>query len=201
MTGRTRQPAPAAGPANDPPGTSSTRPQQLPRRTGPGMAPTPSHGGSSQRRQQARKLYAHTHTPAGQRNAGPSAQAAHDRPDPQKKGATIHRATYPPGASVPGRTPAKPPAKSKRPRPGNARPQAIQHATHTRGDQNARARARKGTARAPAPIAGGNTQNFCRFGAKKPLPPALGRVLEGGQKCDKGRICGRNIQTSPGAAR
>ena len=96
MTGHTRQPAPAAGPPDDPPGTSSARPPQLARRSGPGMAPAPSHGGSSRRRQQARKLYAHTHTPAGQRNAGPSAQAAHDRPAPQKKGATIHRATYPP---------------------------------------------------------------------------------------------------------
>lgn len=96
MTGHTRQPTPAAGPPDDPPGTSYTRPPQLPRRSGPGMAPAPSHGGSSRRRQQARKLYAHTHTPAGQRNAGPSAQAAHDRPAQQKKRATIHRATYPP---------------------------------------------------------------------------------------------------------
>ena len=197
MTGHTRQPAPAAGPPDDPPGTSSARPPQLARRSGPGMAPAPSHGGSSRRRQQARKLYAHTHTPAGQRNAGPSAQAAHDRPAPQKKGATIHRATYPPGASVPGRTPAKPPAKSKRPRPGNARPQAIQHATHTRGDQNARARARKGTARAPAPIAGRYAQNFCRFGAKKPLPPASEHALEGGQKSDKGRKTGAEDTKNP----
>lgn len=111
MTGHTRQPAPAAGPPSDPPGTSSTRPPQLPRRSGPGMAPAPSHGGSSQRRQQARKLYAHPHTPAGQRNASPGTHATHT-PAPSRSNQAPSRT-----GSIPGPLPILPQHTPQHPQP------------------------------------------------------------------------------------
>lgn len=144
MSGHIRQPAPAAGPANDPPGTSSTRPPQRSRRSGPGKSVDFSRWQQIPQARQGRKLYAHTHTPAGQRNAGPSAQAAHTRPAPQEKPPTLRPGNIPPGHPRGQQAQAEQPAqKAKRPRPGNAQPQAIQHATHTRPDQFARARARK----------------------------------------------------------
>lgn len=145
------------------------------------MAANPTH----QAGPAAIRTHAHASRPTQCR---PKRTGSTHPPSPTGKAAHPPAGQYtPPGASVPGRTPAKPPAKSKRLRPGNTRPQAIQHATHARGDQTARTRARKGTARAPASVAGRYAQNFCRFGAKKPLPPALGCVIEGGQKSDKGR--------------
>lgn len=161
------------------------------RRSGPGIAGDFSQWQQIQHTRQTRKPYAHTHTPAGQRNASPGAQATYTRPGQQEKPPTLQPGNIPPGHPRGQQTQAAQPAqKAKRPHPGNAQPQAIQHATHTRPDQFARARARKVLRARYFIFAGRCAQNFCRFGAKKPLPPALGRALEGGQKSDKGRIWG-----------
>ena len=89
------------------------------------------------------------------------------------------------------------PAKSKRPRPSITQARDIPHATHTRPDLFARASARKVLRARYFIFAGCCAQNFCRFGAKKPLPQAMGCVLEGGQKSDKGRIWVAVIYNNP----
>ncbi len=131
----------------------------------------------------------YTHTPAGQRNTSQGTQAAHTTAPPhQEKPPTRQPGNIPPGRpGESGRPPApgnqntsaqEPPTRRRfNTQRARARPDQFARA---RPDQFARARARKGTARARAPVAGRCAQNFCRFGAKKSLPPPPSRAIEGG---------------------
>lgn len=178
-----------------PPAPQQTRPEITRKRTHKAAAkdPPPSRrekrGGAFQvaadhadKGRPASKLYAHART--HQHNT--HAEHRHtQRHTPKKK---------PPDCQPEKHTPRNPGESGKHQTPANENTSKRKHQNPKHGppagdsihrarvppDQFPRARARKGTARAGALIAGRYAQNFPRFGVKKPLPPAMGRALEGG---------------------
>lgn len=158
ISGHARQTTPAAGPPDDPPGTSSTRPPKRSRQSRPGKAGNFPRWQQITQAGQARKPYAHTPT-RQQANATPAqAYKRHTRPPHptagrHQAGPATHTHSHT-RASRPTPTPSKTqtPAPRQRPAagdstrnahtPGSIRPRPRPHHARIppRGDLNAPAR-------------------------------------------------------------
>ena len=112
----------------------------------------------------------HAHTPAGQHNASPGTQAAHTPAQSHSRQAPGKTGNTSPQPSQGQQANTTPPAKSKRPRPSITQARDIPHATHTRPDQFARARARKVLRARQRPLRVATPKIFVGLGPKNHFP-------------------------------